>query len=86
MPVTHGICNDSALTLPKTVSEIQHEVAYLCAQQHDKSIQAENKRSKLHVDTISVSTTSFTCLGFLQVDAECLEAAMTLVMLKHAKA
>jgi hypothetical protein len=48
-----------------------------------ESIQAESKRSKLHLDTFSVSAFSVTCLGFLQVDAECLEAALTLVMLKH---
>jgi hypothetical protein len=84
--VTHGICNNSAPKLSKTCSELQHEGAYLCVQQHAERIQAESKRSKLHVDTFSVAVTSFTCLVFLQVDAECLEAALTLVMLKHAKA
>jgi hypothetical protein len=55
----------------------------MCAHHRVKSIHAENKRSKLRVDTFSVSAFSLTCLGFLQVDAECLEAARTLVMLKH---
>jgi hypothetical protein len=35
------------------------------------------------VDTFSVSAFSYTCLGFLQVDAECLEAALTPVMVRH---